>query len=129
MIFTKPLRTFLALTLVLLLSNIPHVLLAETVRKSLGPMIPTEVVVNELAKAQSRERDLADVEGFLSLEQVQKELEARGLSKDEARLRVAALSETELRGLAKQMDQARAGGDILIAILLVVLIIFLIKRI
>jgi hypothetical protein len=88
-------------------------------------MIPTTVVVAQLDRAQAQ----ADVEDFLSREDVKKALIERGVSATEVSSRLATLSEKELRDLAGQMDQARAGGDILIAILIVVLIIFLIKRI
>lgn len=125
MTLPKTLKTFCALLLAVLLTNIPHLVFAETIKKSTGSMIPASEVVEELTRAQA----LANVEQFLQHSEVQKQLMARGLSEKEVQLRVASLSETELRQLSKQMDQARAGGDILIAILVVVLIIFLIKRI
>ena len=113
------------MVLALLMSNLPHVVFAETVKSSASPMIPATTVVAELTRAQA----LANVQDFLSKPEVRQQLAKSGLSEREAELRVASLSETELKQLSNQMDQARAGGDILVAILLVVLIIFLIKRI
>lgn len=109
----------------LLLSNIPHVVFAESLKESNSPMIPATNVVAELTRAQA----MANVQEFLKRSDVRNQLAKSGLSEKEAELRVASLSETELKQLSTQMDQARAGGDILVAILLVVLIIFLIKRI
>ncbi len=122
MTFTRSLRTFCALSMVALLSNIPHVAIAEAAK---GQMISTAVVVEELTRAEAQ----ANVDTFLNRDDVRQQLVAKGLSENEVKLRIASLSETELKQLSKQMDEARAGGDILIAILVVVLIIFLIKRI
>ena len=88
-------------------------------------MIATQAVVDELSKSEALNR----VNNFLTRADVQKLLMERGLSAEEASLRVASLSETELNQLSGQIEKAKAGGDILVTILLVVLIIFLIKRI
>lgn len=88
-------------------------------------MIPTTVVVSELSRADAQ----AKVEDLLKQEDVKKQLTANGVSVEEATQRLASLSEAEMKNLAGQIDQARAGGDILFTILIVVLIIFLIKRI
>lgn len=119
------LKATCAVTLSILLSNIPNTVFAESVMNSTSPMIPSTVVVAELTRAQA----LANVQEFLNKPEVRERLAKSGLSEKEAELRVASLSEAELKQLSTQMDQARAGGDILVAILLVVLIIFLIKRI
>ncbi|CAN5670563.1 hypothetical protein BH10BDE1_BH10BDE1_16310 [soil metagenome] len=115
-------RNLCVFVMVALLTNIPHVVLAEV---ATAKMIPATVVVEQLTREQAQ----ANVDSFLKQENVRKQLVAHGLSEGEVKMRLASLSETELKQLSKQMDQARAGGDILIAILIVVLIIFLIKRI
>ena len=101
------------------MTPIPSVALAET------QMIATSVVVTELTRAQTEQK----IQSFLQRQDVQKELTKQGVSSAEVSKRLASLSDNELRQLSGQMDQARYGGDILIAILIVVLIIFLIKRI
>jgi hypothetical protein len=101
------------------MSNAPAVVLAD------HAMIPTSTVVENLSRAQAEQ----NVQTFLSQENVRKALLERGVSPDEVSSRLASLSETELRQLSGQVQQARAGGDILVAILIIVLIIFLIKRI
>lgn len=102
----------------IILTNLPAVAVSEA-------MIPTSVVVQELTRAQAEQK----INDFLSRSDVRDALMKQGLSADEASQRLASLNEQELRQLSSQMDQAKYGGDILVAILLVVLIIFLIKRI
>ena len=115
----KFLRCLCALFMAALMSNIPAVAGADQ------QMIPTIQVMNELNRAQSEKK----VEAFLRRADVQGELVKQGLSAQEASQRLASLSDFELAQLTRQMEEARYGGDILVTILVVVLIIFLIKRI
>lgn len=101
------------------LSNIPAIAVANQA------MISTQAVVAELDRAQTEQK----ISEYLSRTEVKEELMKRGVSAEEVSSRLASLSETELRALSSQVEQARAGGDILVTILIVVLIIFLIKRI
>jgi hypothetical protein len=101
------------------MSDIPAVAVAE------HTMIPTTQFVTELDRNQTQK----DLQEILSREDVKKALLERGVSPDEISSRLASLSDSDLRQLSGQIQQARAGGDILVAILLIVLIIFLIKRI
>jgi hypothetical protein len=52
------------------------------------------------------------VEAFLHREDVQKALEAHGLSAQAALDRVQAMSDAEVQQLAGRVDQVAAGGDI-----------------
>lgn len=88
-------------------------------------LIPTSEVVDQVSREQKEQQ----VKNFLSRSDVRDQLMKHGVSADEASMRVASLSEQELNQLSHQVEQARAGGNILVAILLVVLIIYLIKRI
>lgn len=105
----------------LMMSNLPQLAAAET----LPALIPTSVVVGELSRQQA-EQNLQDL---LSKDEVRDQLVKNGVSPDEASQRIASLSDVELKQLHTQVEQARAGGDILFTILIVVLIIFLVKRI
>jgi hypothetical protein len=67
--------------------------------------------------------------GYLNEGHVRDQLIQNGVAPEEASVRLASLSDQELRQLATQVQEARAGGDILVTILLVVLIVFLVKRI
>lgn len=116
------LKLFCIYMLSALMTHIPDVALAETAATS---MIPTSVVVSDLNKAEAQ----ANVENFLKRDDVRQQLMKNGISPEEAATRVAALSPAEMNDLSSQMEQARAGGDILITILVVILIIFLIQRI
>lgn len=100
------------------LTNIPQLVSAQT-------MISTHSIVAELSQAEAQ----AQVDNFLKRDDVQKQLMTYGVSAEEAALRVATLSKAEMNQLVLQMNEARAGGDILYVILVVVLIIFLVKRI
>ena len=103
----------------MMLSNIPQVAVAQM------KMVPTSDVLKDLNRAQQEK----NVQDFLSRADVREQLIKNGVSPEEASKRLASLSQTELRQLSHQVDQARAGGDILFAILIIVLIIFLIERI
>lgn len=88
-------------------------------------MISTMDFVQQI-DAQAAQKKIND---YISQDEVKKALSAHGLTAEEVSQRLASLSEKEISDLAQQVDQARAGGDILVTVLLVVLIIFLIKRI
>lgn len=92
-------------------------------------MIETSDFVNKLTIAQDR----AKVEELLQREEVQKELEKYGVTKAEASLRLASLSDAEVQAMARQMDQSVVGGDpiiyVLVVVLLVLAIVYLIKRV
>lgn len=120
---SKSVKTACILTMSLLMSNIPNVALAEKVSEL--KMISASVVLEELTRAEAEQ----NVRDYLQRSEVQSELVKRGVSPDEATARLANLSELEIKQLSGQVKQAQAGGDILVAILLVVLIIYLIKRI
>lgn len=87
-------------------------------------LISTGTLVEEL----SRDEAQAQVRVYLEREDVKRALVEKGVAPEEASRRLAALSESELRQLVGQIDQAKSGGDILVTVLIIVLIIFLIKK-
>lgn len=113
-------RVLCSVMMSLILTNIPAVALAED-----GGMISTSAVAAEMSRTQAQER----VQNFLSQDNVRRQLIERGVPPDEVSQRMASLSDSELRQMAGQMEQARAGGDILVTVLIVLLIIYLIQRI
>ncbi|MGZ3774774.1 MAG: PA2779 family protein [Pseudobdellovibrionaceae bacterium] len=119
MLFSKSFKVAGSVFMSTILTNAPTVVMAE------AQMIPTHIVAAEFDRSES----IKNVHDFLNRDDVQKLLMERGLSKEEAYSRVASLSESELKQLNGQIAQAKAGGDILVAVLIIVLIIFLIKRI
>ena len=83
-------------------------------------MVPTESAVTGGERARVAE--------FLDRQDVQAQLQARGVSADEVKGRVAALTDEEARELAGRIDSLPAGGDVL-GILLTVFIVLLITDI
>jgi hypothetical protein len=120
---SKKMKLFCIYMMSAILTHIPNIAAAEVAQEM--TMIPTNVVVLNLNQTEAQ----ANVEKFLNRDDVRQQLITNGISADEAATRVAALSPAEMKNLSDQMTQARAGGDILVAILVVVLIIFLIQRI
>ncbi len=125
----KLFRNICVFTLTALMSNLPHVAFAETKSpqrpQSHNQMISTSQVADELSRTEAQQQ----VESYLEKPELRKALIERGISPDEVSYRLASLSDTELRQMATEMNNAQYGGDILITVLIVVLIIFLVKRI
>ncbi len=121
--FSKWTRKYVAIALSLLLSHAPQVTLAETAQAL--KMLPTSVVVEEVSREQAEK----EVRDLLQSDEIREAFVKQGLSADEASERIASLSQQELQQLSFQIQEARAGGDILITILVIILIIFLVKRI
>jgi len=82
-------------------------LLDFTVQKAKAEMIDTGTVI---AMAQ-QENARARVMSFLDRQDVQQAMTQQGVAAEEARQRVAALSDAELMQIAQAMDQLPAGGD------------------
>ena len=118
-------KSVCALTMAVVMSNVPNVVMAESAVAAQNQMISTSAVLEELSRTEAEQ----NVRDYLQRSEVQAELVKRGVSADEAASRLASLSEREIKQLSTQVQQAQAGGDILLAILLIVLIIFLVKRI
>ncbi len=121
--FNRNLKTAVIYLMTLMLSNAPQLAMGEAAHTL--TMIPTSSLVIELTEAQAQE----NISSFLSRTDVQQQLMNSGLSKEEASLRLSTLSRSELNKLSSQINEARAGGDLLVAILLVVVILILLKRI
>ncbi len=109
----------------LLMSHIPNIAVAEVLVNETNSMIPTSLVLADLNRAQTEN----EIREFLSTAEVRNQLAKEGVSESEISKRIASLSEQELQQLAGEVKEAKAGGDILFAILIVVLIIYLVKRI
>lgn len=119
MLFSKSTKFFGAIAMSVMLTNAPAVVFADSA------MISTSDALAEQARGQNFNK----VHDFLNRADVKKLMIERGLSPEEASSRIASLSEFELKELSGQVEQAKAGGDILVAVLVVVLILFFIRRI
>lgn len=87
-------------------------------------IVSTDTALQSAESSAQRER----VTEFLTRGDVQKELQANGLSADTALQRVQAMTDQEVAQLAGRIDQAPAGGDIL-GIVFTIFIILLITDI
>ncbi len=92
----------------------------------LGPLSRTAgaaLVTTQEAVAPEAGRDR--IRAFLERSEVRDQLEALGVDADEARARVAGLSDAEVAEVAGRLDSLPAGGD-LAGVLLVIAAVFLI---
>lgn len=98
------------------------------IMKAQAGMITTSEVVQDMTRAQGEKT----VHEFLDRKDVQDQLVKLGVQPEEASRRIAALSESEVKKLATDIEQAQLGGDlggVLILVLLILLIIYFAKRI
>ncbi|WP_374590243.1 PA2779 family protein [Aquabacterium sp.] len=88
-------------------------------------MISTEQLADAQATAESAEagQGRALLVATLDRVDVQAALQARGVDVEQARARVAALTDAEATAVAAQIDQAPAGGDVLGTIVFVFLVL------
>jgi len=86
-------------------------------------VIGTEAMLE--AEAAQQTSDRAKVQAALSRESVRAQMQALGVDPAMAEKRVAALSDAEVAHLAKNIDDATAGGDVL-AVVGVVFVVLLI---
>lgn len=88
-------------------------------------MISTSNLIEEIDRQQA-EKEVAD---YVQTDDVKKLLAEHGVAPDEIESRLASLSDSEIQQLHGQLQEARAGGGILVAVLLVILIIYFAQRI
>jgi len=85
-------------------------------------MVGTEEIVHTQATQQERER----IAAFLDQDAVQKQLQRLGVDADEAKARVAGLTDSEARMLAARIGELPAGGDAIGAVISAFVIVFLV---
>jgi hypothetical protein len=85
-------------------------------------MVTTEAWTAAATASAARLR----VQGILDREDVRAALTAHGIRPEEARARVDALSDAEIRGLASRIDGLPAGGDAVGAIIGAAVLVFLV---
>lgn len=111
-----------------IMTNVPYLAWADALQAP-TEMVSTATVVEQMNRSEIEQK----VQNFLSQNEVRSEFVKRGVSPDEVTARIASLSDQELKQLSAQMDQAQYGGDalvgILVVVVLVLLIIFLAKRV
>jgi hypothetical protein len=88
------------------------------------------VIASHLSEAEARSEDLAKIQSFLENRIVVQKLVDYGVSPEEAKAKVEAMSEQDLHRLASLTDRAAAGADGLgfligLAILIILIIVIL----
>lgn len=87
-------------------------------------IVGTETVISESATADQR----AQVLSLLERDDVQERLVQYGVSPEEAKQRVASMTNEELAQMAERIDEMPAGaGALVLALVLVILIIILVR--
>ncbi len=85
-------------------------------------MVGTEALLSATAAEENRAR----VAAFLDREDVRQAMVQQGVDLDEARQRVASLSDRELAPMAQALEQLPAGGDGVGAVIGAAVLIFLV---
>src|SRR5512145_1728078 len=99
---------------------------------SLRGVAEAGLIASHLSRAEARSADLAKVQSFLENRIVVQKLVDYGVSPEEAKAKVEAMSAQELHRLASLTDRAAAGTDsgieLLIGLAILVLLIILILK-
>lgn len=103
---------------------IPCVALAGLPLMAQAGIVSTEQALSAEAADANRDR----VTSFLIRDDVRTELQAQGVSADDAVARVQAMSDTEVAQLAQRVDQAPAGAGV-IGVLFTIFVILLVTDI
>ena len=88
-------------------------------------IVSTEQVVTAAAAEQNR----AKVAAAFERADVQAELQKMGVSTDEARARVAAMSDAEAASVANKIDSLPAGGDGIVGAIVFIFVLLLVTDI
>ena len=88
-------------------------------------IVSTEQVVTVAAAEQNR----AKVAATFERADVQAELQKMGVSTDEARARVAAMSDAEAASVANKIDSLPAGGDGIVGAIVFIFVLLLVTDI
>lgn len=93
------------------------------------PIVPVSAALidnDRVAEIQTVEGERAFVNEFMNRADVRKQFEAFGVNSDEAELRVAALSDSEVAQLAEQIKTSPAGQGAIGGIIGAVVLIFIV---
>lgn len=99
--------------------------IAGPYQAAVAALIPTENAVDSTAGPKVRDK----IKNFLSRQDAQEHLIAKGISPDEAKARVDSLADAEALMLSNQIDHMPVGGSavgIIVGAILIVFIILLI---
>ncbi|HZW35691.1 MAG: PA2779 family protein [Deltaproteobacteria bacterium] len=99
---------------------------------SLRGVAEAGLIASHLSEAEARSEDLAKVQSFLENRIVLQKLVDYGVSPEEAKAKVEAMSAQDLHRLASLSDRAAAGADdgigLLIGIALIIILVIVIIK-
>jgi len=87
------------------------------------------ITTDQVAGIQASQHDRERVRAFFDREDVQAQLQARGVNSSDAKARVDTMTDNEVATVAGHLDNLPAGGDSIIGVILFVFIILLITDI
>lgn len=87
-------------------------------------LVSTDAVI--AASASTTDAERSQVAEFLAREDVRQQMQALGVSPQEAQARIAAMSDAEIRQIAGKIDTMPAGGNAIGVILGTALVVFII---
>ncbi|HEX9773497.1 MAG TPA: PA2779 family protein [Steroidobacteraceae bacterium] len=96
-----------------------------------SPLVAQAGIIGTLQAVESHNRaaDLATINSALAREQVRAQFAALGVEPAQIEMRVAAMTDTELRSLAGQMQELPAGSDALAVIGIVFLVLLILEAV
>ncbi len=89
----------------------------------------TLITSEQLASNQASQQDRDRVHAFFERDDVQAQLQSRGVNSESAKARVDAMTDIEITSINNQLDNLPAGGNAVIGLLLTVFIVLLITDI
>lgn len=84
------------------------------------------ITAEQVAGNQASQHDRARVRAFFDRDDVQTQLQARGVSSEAAKARVDALTDNEVASIAGHIDNLPAGGDVLGGLIGAMVFIFIV---
>ncbi len=85
-------------------------------------MIGTESAIDQTVVAQNRDK----VEAFMSRADVRQQFQTMGLSADDAKTRVASMTDQEINKVAGKIDELPAAGSTAGTVLIILLVVFIV---
>ncbi len=107
---------------------IPSLILVGTPLMAQAGIVSTEQALEAQAVSAQSEASRERVTAFLQRDDVRAELQAQGVSADDALVRVQAMSDAEVAQLAQRVDQAPAGAGV-VGVLFTIFVILLVTDI
>ena len=85
------------------------------------------VGTQSLIESQVHENRLAKIDAMLARHQVRDQFIAMGVDSEQVQARLAALTESELQTLAGHMDELPAGGNVLVVVGVVFVVLLILE--